>query len=237
MNAHTNPRGRDIFSIELIIFCFWFQFTSPFLSLFFVSLQHSCLVLMCFSRRSVWIVWRRNVLQGFGSLWNPGIQQSHSGSRAEGDAAEEIQRLPHQSAQGILEEEEEGKAAQGREVSAAGLVEHSLQMALSYCNWPSTSFAFSLATIWMPGNDCCIIEMQEEEKAKLAEKTGLDQKQINNWFINQRKRHWKPSEDMRFALMDGVSGSGAAAAGGTMLYFDRGTIGPWSKFLAPVLVD
>ncbi|KAA8536740.1 hypothetical protein F0562_029218 [Nyssa sinensis] len=47
----------------------------------------------------------------------------------------------------------------------------------------------------------------EEEKNKLSEVTGLDQKQINNWFINQRKRHWKPSEDMRFALMEGVSGS------------------------------
>ncbi|KAK4786611.1 hypothetical protein SAY86_010444 [Trapa natans] len=45
----------------------------------------------------------------------------------------------------------------------------------------------------------------EEEKLKLSESTGLDQKQINNWFINQRKRHWKPSEDMRFALMEGVS--------------------------------
>ncbi|KOM35461.1 hypothetical protein LR48_Vigan02g161100 [Vigna angularis] len=47
----------------------------------------------------------------------------------------------------------------------------------------------------------------EEEKVQLSEMTGLEQKQINNWFINQRKRHWKPSEDMRFAIMDGVSGS------------------------------
>ncbi|KAI4342907.1 hypothetical protein MLD38_027471 [Melastoma candidum] len=47
----------------------------------------------------------------------------------------------------------------------------------------------------------------EEEKMKLSQATGLDPKQINNWFINQRKRHWKPSEDMRFALMEGVSGS------------------------------
>ncbi|KAL9175062.1 hypothetical protein ABFS82_02G091500 [Erythranthe guttata] len=45
----------------------------------------------------------------------------------------------------------------------------------------------------------------EEEKNRLSEMTGLDQKQINNWFINQRKRHWRPSEDMRFALMEGVS--------------------------------
>ncbi|KAF2307307.1 hypothetical protein GH714_026220 [Hevea brasiliensis] len=47
----------------------------------------------------------------------------------------------------------------------------------------------------------------EEEKVKLSEITGLDQKQINNWFINQRKRHWKPSEDMRFAFVESVSSS------------------------------
>uniref|UniRef100_A0A7N1A4A0 Homeobox protein knotted-1-like 6 n=1 Tax=Kalanchoe fedtschenkoi TaxID=63787 RepID=A0A7N1A4A0_KALFE len=42
----------------------------------------------------------------------------------------------------------------------------------------------------------------EVDKIALAECTGLDQKQINNWFINQRKRHWKPSENMQFAVMD-----------------------------------
>ncbi|KAF7811208.1 homeobox protein SBH1-like [Senna tora] len=42
----------------------------------------------------------------------------------------------------------------------------------------------------------------ESQKVALAESTGLDQKQINNWFINQRKRHWKPSEDMQFMVMD-----------------------------------
>ncbi|KAL5571228.1 hypothetical protein UlMin_020825 [Ulmus minor] len=42
----------------------------------------------------------------------------------------------------------------------------------------------------------------EAQKLALAESTGLDLKQINNWFINQRKRHWKPSEDMQFVVMD-----------------------------------
>ncbi|GKV01959.1 hypothetical protein SLE2022_344750 [Rubroshorea leprosula] len=42
----------------------------------------------------------------------------------------------------------------------------------------------------------------ESQKLALAESTGLDQKQINNWFINQRKRHWKPSEEMQFVVMD-----------------------------------
>ncbi|KAL6007067.1 Homeobox protein knotted-1-like [Asimina triloba] len=45
----------------------------------------------------------------------------------------------------------------------------------------------------------------EADKIALAESTGLDQKQINNWFINQRKRHWKPSENMPFAVMDSLS--------------------------------
>ncbi|KAL2547017.1 Homeobox protein knotted-1-like 6 [Forsythia ovata] len=45
----------------------------------------------------------------------------------------------------------------------------------------------------------------EADKVALAESTGLDQKQINNWFINQRKRHWKPSENMQFAVMDNIS--------------------------------
>ncbi|XP_076943846.1 homeobox protein knotted-1-like 6 [Bidens hawaiensis] len=45
----------------------------------------------------------------------------------------------------------------------------------------------------------------EADKISLAESTGLDQKQINNWFINQRKRHWKPSENMQLAMMGGFS--------------------------------
>lgn len=50
------------------------------------------------------------------------------------------------------------------------------------------------------------IAVQEADKIALAEMTGLDQRQINNWFINQRKRHWKPSENMQYALMENFSG-------------------------------
>ncbi|URE07818.1 homeobox protein [Musa troglodytarum] len=55
-------------------------------------------------------------------------------------------------------------------------------------------------------------QKQESEKLALAESTGLDQKQINNWFINQRKRHWRPSEDMQLMVMDGFHPQNAAAA-------------------------
>ncbi|KAF9587538.1 hypothetical protein IFM89_003996 [Coptis chinensis] len=44
----------------------------------------------------------------------------------------------------------------------------------------------------------------ESQKLALAECTGLDPRQINNWFINQRKRHWKPSEELQFAVMEGM---------------------------------
>ncbi|XP_060204618.1 homeobox protein knotted-1-like 6 [Lycium barbarum] len=46
----------------------------------------------------------------------------------------------------------------------------------------------------------------EVDKVCLAELTGLDPKQINNWFVNQRKRHWKPSENMQFAVMETLHG-------------------------------
>nr|ABY74432.1 knotted-like homeobox protein [Kalanchoe x houghtonii] len=57
----------------------------------------------------------------------------------------------------------------------------------------------------------------ETEKVALAESTGLDHKQINNWFINQRKRHWKPSEDIQFIVMDGMHHQNAST-----LYMDGG---------------
>ncbi|KAE9613363.1 putative transcription factor Homeodomain-TALE-KNOX family [Lupinus albus] len=46
----------------------------------------------------------------------------------------------------------------------------------------------------------------EGDKIELAKTTGLDPKQINNWFINQRKRHWKPSENMQFSMMENLTG-------------------------------
>lgn len=48
--------------------------------------------------------------------------------------------------------------------------------------------------------------IQEADKLALAEATGLDQKQINNWFINQRKRHWKQAENMPSGIMESLYG-------------------------------
>ncbi|KAE9599963.1 putative transcription factor Homeodomain-TALE-KNOX family [Lupinus albus] len=68
----------------------------------------------------------------------------------------------------------------------------------------------------------------ESEKVALSESTGLDHKQINNWFINQRKRHWKPSEDMQFMVMDGLN-----PQNGTTLYMDGAYMGDGHYRLAP----
>ncbi|KAI7732202.1 hypothetical protein M8C21_012237 [Ambrosia artemisiifolia] len=40
----------------------------------------------------------------------------------------------------------------------------------------------------------------EEDKARLVEETGLQLKQINNWFINQRKRNWHSNPSSSTAL-------------------------------------
>ncbi|CAH9077520.1 unnamed protein product [Cuscuta epithymum] len=40
----------------------------------------------------------------------------------------------------------------------------------------------------------------EDDKAKLVEETGLQLKQINNWFINQRKRNWHSNSQSMTSL-------------------------------------
>lgn len=76
-----------------------------------------------------------------------------------------------------------------------------LSLISEHDTWPSTNFTHInefCGTNFLKWFNC----KQESQKLALAESTGLDQKQINNWFINQRKRHWKPSEDMQFVVMD-----------------------------------
>lgn len=34
--------------------------------------------------------------------------------------------------------------------------------------------------------------LKEENRKELSEKTGLDQRQVSNWFTNVRKRVWQP---------------------------------------------
>ena len=46
----------------------------------------------------------------------------------------------------------------------------------------------------------CVCAFQEEDKARLVQETGLQLKQINNWFINQRKRNWHSNPSTSNAL-------------------------------------
>ncbi|XP_074579345.1 homeobox protein knotted-1-like 13 [Curcuma longa] len=54
----------------------------------------------------------------------------------------------------------------------------------------------------LPGGTTCLLKAwwrshskwpypTEEDKVRLVQQTGLELKQINNWFINQRKRNWQ----------------------------------------------
>jgi hypothetical protein len=37
----------------------------------------------------------------------------------------------------------------------------------------------------------------EQEKAKIMADTGIELKQLTNWFVNNRKRFWKPRVEAR----------------------------------------
>ena len=41
--------------------------------------------------------------------------------------------------------------------------------------------------------------VQDSDKKAMEEETGLSTTQINNWFINQRKRHWHKVRCLRAA--------------------------------------
>mmetsp|Transcript_5498 Transcript_5498/g.11285 ORF Transcript_5498/g.11285 Transcript_5498/m.11285 type:complete len:567 (+) Transcript_5498:143-1843(+) len=47
----------------------------------------------------------------------------------------------------------------------------------------------------------------EEEKSKIMAETGIELKQLTNWFVNNRKRFWKPKvEELKRQMSSGTSG-------------------------------
>lgn len=45
----------------------------------------------------------------------------------------------------------------------------------------------------------------EQEKQKIMEETGIELKQLTNWFVNNRKRYWKPRVEARLQEQSGAT--------------------------------
>lgn len=52
----------------------------------------------------------------------------------------------------------------------------------------------------------------EQEKAQIMAATGIELKQLTNWFVNNRKRYWKPRVEARLQQQAQVQAAAAAAA-------------------------
>lgn len=52
----------------------------------------------------------------------------------------------------------------------------------------------------------------EKEKAQIMADTGIELKQLTNWFVNNRKRYWKPRVEARLKQQVQAQNAAAAAA-------------------------
>lgn len=53
----------------------------------------------------------------------------------------------------------------------------------------------------------------EKEKSKIMADTGIELKQLTNWFVNNRKRYWKPRVEARLKQQaQGRNGASVAVA-------------------------
>ena len=52
----------------------------------------------------------------------------------------------------------------------------------------------------------------EKEKSQIMADTGIELKQLTNWFVNNRKRYWKPRVEARLKQQVQAQNAAAAAA-------------------------
>jgi 2-polyprenyl-3-methyl-5-hydroxy-6-metoxy-1,4-benzoquinol methylase len=52
----------------------------------------------------------------------------------------------------------------------------------------------------------------EKEKAQIMADTGIELKQLTNWFVNNRKRYWKPRVEARLKQQVQAQNAAAVAA-------------------------
>lgn len=57
----------------------------------------------------------------------------------------------------------------------------------------------------------------EQEKAQIMAETGIELKQLTNWFVNNRKRYWKPRVEAKLQKFQPNNGS-SVGAGGTQTH-------------------
>ena len=50
----------------------------------------------------------------------------------------------------------------------------------------------------------------EQEKAQIMAETGIELKQLTNWFVNNRKRYWKPRVEAKLSIEEGTVRSASA---------------------------
>mmetsp|Transcript_17417 Transcript_17417/g.26626 ORF Transcript_17417/g.26626 Transcript_17417/m.26626 type:complete len:339 (+) Transcript_17417:389-1405(+) len=54
----------------------------------------------------------------------------------------------------------------------------------------------------------------DQEKAKIVKETGIEPKQLTNWFVNNRKRFWKPRVEARLQHQAAAAAAAVAAQRG-----------------------
>ena len=52
----------------------------------------------------------------------------------------------------------------------------------------------------------------EKEKSQIMKDTGIELKQLTNWFVNNRKRYWKPRVEARLQQQQAQKAAAAALA-------------------------
>lgn len=97
------------------------------------------------------------------------------------------------------EEEKGGKVAGRYDFCTQRVVANSLEMAIPNCKNLGREIMLRHCQKQVLILDL-VLELQEEDKAKLVQETGLQLKQINNWFINQRKRNWNSNSSTSSTL-------------------------------------
>jgi hypothetical protein len=77
----------------------------------------------------------------------------------------------------------------------------------------------------------------EQEKAQIMAETGIELKQLTNWFVNNRKRYWKPRVEAKLTAVDGTPTTASNGATKTNALIFPSAPNPVSKVVHAPPVD